>query len=97
MFLRAFTDELVNGPCRQSITKMAGPAGLAERLIAAGALTGGAGHLIRKAHHGLTRGPYDPDLPGSTLGGAGYGAAGGGLLAMLMSLGSKGKVKPKPR
>ena len=74
---------------------MAGPAGLAERLIAAGALTGGAGHLVRKAHHGFTAGPYDPPVQGSVLGSSGYGAAGGGVLALLMGLGSKGKVKPR--
>lgn len=95
MFLEAFTDELINGPCRGPLVKVALSAErlLLERLIAAGAVSGMAGKALQKAHHGWTKGPYDPPVRGSILGAGGWGGAGGALAALILNAASKGKVR----
>ncbi len=92
MFLDAFSDELVRVG-RTGLTKTALLAGkktrLFERLLAAGALSGAAGHAASKAKAGLAGG-YGPE--GTTGGAASKGAIGGLLAALgLKALGKMGR------
>lgn len=99
MFLEAFTDELVKlgRPSEETASPLAktarlhagGSSKLYERLLAAGALTGAAGHAASKARVGILGG-REPE--GTTGGAAGKGAVGGLLAALgLRALGKMGR------
>ena len=99
MFLASFTDELVRVG-QPGLAKTAGILGsvmrptkgrLTERMIAAGALSGGAGHAAMKAKAGMT-GEYGPE--GTSTSALSKGAIGGLLASLgLKALGKMSKTR----
>ena len=88
MFIDSFMDEVIKTG-RPGLSKMAGKNRLVERLMAAGALSGAAGHVASKTKSSLA-GEYAP--PGTTVGAATKGTVGGLLAALgIKALGKMGR------
>jgi hypothetical protein len=88
MFLKAFTDELLEHG-RPALVKTAlfapRPDRLVERMGAIGGLSSGALYGLERAKAGLTADPYDGPQ-GSAMGALGKGALGGVAVAALLKL-----------